>query len=193
MPSHAQLAVRAAVAVGLLAPAALAIALTGCAAPHAADLASLAAGQTPGFVRREWGGATWIVPDDDFFAGERNPAGVWVRGGVTTTAYVVSAAPLDALRLILSTPFAEQAVSLDGGGDRVRVRFDSEGKRGGTPIVLPLAEVAHDVGFLKGQKHEHVYRVTIESATGWVPGLLDADNRDGRYLGVFLNFGEEGR
>ena len=69
---------------------------------------------------------------------------------------------------------------------RLRVRFDTEGKRTGTPVELRLAPAARNLGFFPAAPRERVYRLTLETTTGLVPARVDRNSSDPRDLGVFL-------
>ena len=67
------------------------------------------------------------------------------------------------------------------------MRFDTEGKRGGTPVDLTLAPVARDLGFFPAGR-EIYYRFTLDTTAGLVPVRVDPKSHDPRDLGVFLGF-----
>ena len=69
------------------------------------------------------------------------------------------------------------------------VRFDTEGKRNGTPADLAVEPVARDLGFFP---RDFFYRFTLETTGGLVPARRDPKSRDPRDLGVFLDFTGEG-
>jgi hypothetical protein len=78
---------------------------------------------------------------------------------------------------------------VDSGVDRLRVRFDTEGKRAGTPADLALGPAARNLGFFP---RDYFYRFTLETTGGLVPSRRDAGSSDPRDLGVFLDFTGKG-
>lgn len=152
------------------------------------ELTLLANGRIPGYWIRGWTEAVWVVPKHNFFAEERHPNGVWVRGASRSDVVLVAAAPLPVLRLTARSLVPENVLTLDSGVDRVTVRFDSDEKRFGTPIELRLAPVARDLGAFLPRAPEYYYRFTLESTAGLVPARREPKSQDYRYLGTFLDF-----
>src|SRR6185295_1513244 len=204
-PSPGRIAARRSLALpyaaaGLWTAAAVTLSLPGLPPPafHAElpafqrlplELTLLPGERLPGFFTQTWGKAVWIVPRRSFFAEERHPHGVWVRGSTRSEVIVVSPAPLSRLAFTVYSLAADNELILDSGVDRLRVRFDSEGKRNGTPADLAVEPVAHDLGFLP---RDWFYRFTLETTGGFVPARRDAQSGDPRDLGVFLDFTGEG-
>ncbi len=151
------------------------------------ELTLLAGDHLPGVSAQTWGDAVWIVPQESFFAEEHHPHGVWVRGGTRSEVVVVSPKPLSRLAFTAYSLSGVNVLTLDGGAGRLTVRFDSEGKRGGTPVDLTLSPVARDLGFFPAGR-EIFYRLTLDTTAGLVPARVDPKSRDPRYLGVFLDF-----
>ncbi len=145
----------------------------------------------PGYTAQTWGDAVWIVPRDAFFVEERHPHGVWVRGGTRSEVIVVSPKPLSRLAFTVYSLSAANVLTLDSGADRLIVRFDTEGKREGTPVDLALSPAARDLGFFPAGR-ELYYRFTLETTAGLVPARVDPKSHDPRDLGVFLGFTGEG-
>ncbi|MFL6237181.1 MAG: hypothetical protein ACJ76N_28895 [Thermoanaerobaculia bacterium] len=145
----------------------------------------------PGYTAQTWGNAVWIVPRDAFFVEERHPHGVWVRGGTRSDVVIVSPKPLPRLAFTAWSLSAANVLTLESGAGRLTVRFDTEGKRNGTPVDLPLAPAARDLGFFPSG-HELVYRFTLDTTAGLVPARVDPKSHDPRNLGVFLDFTGEG-
>ncbi|HEX9941327.1 MAG TPA: hypothetical protein VGG03_04870, partial [Thermoanaerobaculia bacterium] len=87
---------------------------------------------------------------------------------------------------------AANELVLDSGADRLRVRFDTEGKREGTPVELAVEPVARDLGFFSPSGRDYFYRFTLETTGGLVPARRDPGSRDARDLGVFLDFTGKG-
>lgn len=156
------------------------------------ELTLLPGERLPGFATQTWGDAVWIVPRASFFAEERHPHGVWVRGGTRSEVIVVSPRPISRLSFLAYDLSPENVLTLDGGAGRLTVRFDTQGKRGGTPIDLAVRPTARDLGFFPDSSHERFYRLTLETTTGTVPARVDPNSRDTRNLGVFLDFTGEG-
>ncbi len=153
------------------------------------ELTLLPGDRLPGFSTQTWEKAVWVMPRRSFFAEERHPHGVWVRGASRSEVIVVSPAPLSRLTFTVYSLAADNELILASNRDRLRVRFDTEGKRNGTPVELAVAPVARNLGFFP---RDFFYRLTLETTGGLVPGRRDAKSRDPRYLGVFLDFTEEG-
>jgi hypothetical protein len=153
------------------------------------ELTLIPGGHLPGFVNQAWRNTVWVLPSWTFFAGERHPHGVWVRGGSRSEVIVVSPAPVSRLAFIAYSLSADNELILSSGVDRLRVRFDTEGKRGGTPIELAVEPAGRDLGFFP---RDFFYRFTLETTGGLVPARHDPKSRDPRDLGVFVDFTGEG-
>jgi hypothetical protein len=149
-------------------------------------------GHLSGYAAQTWGGAVWIVPSWSFYAEERHPNGVWVRGATRSEVVVVSPARLDRLRFTVYSLSPDNELVLDSGVDRLRVRFDTEGKRLGTPADLAIEPVARDLGFFPSPEGELFYRFTLTTTGGAVPSRVDPKSGDLRSLGVFLDFTGQG-
>jgi hypothetical protein len=160
------------------------------------ELTLLPGDHLPGFAAQTWNDAVWIVPRWSFFTGEHHPHGVWVRGGTRSEVIVVSPKPLARLAFTAYSLSPGNVLTLDGGGDRLIVRFDTEGKRSGTPVELAVHPVARDLGFFPESSvksaHELFYRFTLDTSAGLVPARVDPKSHDPRDLGVFLDFTGEG-
>ncbi len=142
----------------------------------------------PGYFLRAWPGGVWVVPKQNFYADERHPRGVWVRGASRSEVVVVSPAPVERLRFNVYSLSEINQLTLDSGVERVIVRFDSDGKRQGTPVDLALRPAARDLGFFPDAPHEWFYRFTLDTSDGIVPAHRDPKSQDTRNLGVFLGF-----
>ena len=151
------------------------------------ELTLIGFGRIPGYAVRDWGQGAWVVPRQNFFYMEPHPNGVWVRGGSRSEVIVVSPTPLKSIRCTAYSLSAENVLTLDNGEERVVVRFDTEAQRYGTPIELPLAPVARNLGFFPASKQEYFYRFTVETTDGVMPARLDPRSQDFRYLGTFLD------
>jgi hypothetical protein len=152
------------------------------------ELTLLPGESLPGFIAQTWGDALWIFPGT-FFAEERHPHGVWVRGSTRSEVIVVSPKPLSRLSFLVYSLAADNELILTSNADRFRVRFDSEGKRNGTPVELAVEPVARNLGLLP---RDHFYRFTLETTGGFVPSRYHRKSADPRNLGVFLDFTGEG-
>jgi len=153
------------------------------------ELTLLPGDRLPGFFVQTWGNAVWIEPRGSFFGEEHRPDGVWVRGSSRSEVIVISPAPLSRLAFIVRSPASDNELLLDSGVDRLRVRFDTPGKRAGTPVDLAVAPVARDLGFFP---RDFYYRLDLETTGGMVPARRDPTSQDGRNLGVFLDFTAQG-
>jgi len=153
------------------------------------ELTLLSADRLPGFVTQTWGDALWIFPRWTFFAEERHPHGVWVRGGTRSEVIVVSPQPLSRLDFLVHSISDDNDLTLASNKDLLRVRFDTEGKRNGTPVDLAVKPVARNLGFFP---RDTFYRFTLETTGGVVPARLNRRTGDPRDLGVFLDFTGEG-
>lgn len=148
--------------------------------------------ELPGLSAQAWGEAVWVVPAEDFWTVEQHPNGVWMRGGARSEVVVVTPRPIPELRFRVWSLAADSALTVSSGDEQVTVRFDTEGKRSGAPIVLHPEPAATGLGFLPGAPEETFYRLTLETTGGAVPASLDPKSRDLRYLGVFLDFTGKG-
>jgi hypothetical protein len=156
------------------------------------ELTLLPGDHLPGFWAQTWKDAVWIVPTGTFFADEHNPHGVWVRGATRSEVIVVSPVPLSRLAFDVDSLSATNVLTLDSGSDRLTVRFDTEGKRNGTPVDLAVQPVARSLGFFPNAPGETFYRFTLDTTSGLVPARVDYRSHDPRYLGVFLDFTGKG-
>jgi hypothetical protein len=147
----------------------------------------------PGYAVQSWQGSAWLVPVENFFVEEQNPDGVWVRGASRSEVIVVSPQPLRRVSFRASSLSDANVLTLASPRERVTVRFDSEGKRQGTPIELALRPTARDIGFFAPGTSDYVYRFTLESSDGVIPARRRWHNRDARYLGTFLDFASQVR
>lgn len=152
------------------------------------ELTLLPGESLPGFIAQTWGDALWIFPST-FFAEERHPHGVWVRGGTRSEVIVASPRPLSQLSFLVYSLTADNELILESNAGRFRVRFDTEGKRNGTPVELAVEPVARNLGLFP---RDHFYRFTLETTGGLVPSRYDRKSADPRNLGVFLDFTGEG-
>lgn len=200
------------IAAGLWALPAVAVAAGGAAPRYALELPArgpayrvlpmelelLAAGKLPGYARFDrFGdaqGGRWWVPLESFFLQEPNPEGIWLRGSSRSEVFVVAGRPIEELRFRVRSLADRNELHLEGAADRTRVRFDSEGKRAGTPVTVRPELLAHGLGLFAGvpAAEERIYRFTIEATGGAIPQRLDPKSRDPRYLGVFLQLGSSG-
>lgn len=156
------------------------------------ELTLLPGDHLPGFFTRTWNDAVWLVPRGTFFAGERHPHGVWVRGATRSEVIIVSPHPLARVAFTAYSLAPGNVLTVASGGERLTVRFDTEGKRNGTPVELALRPAAHDLGFFPQPSGESFYRLTFDISGGLVPARVDSKSQDPRYLGVFLDFTGEG-
>ncbi len=152
------------------------------------ELTLLAGNSAPGYSARTWGGSVWVVPRDSFYVDESHPNGVWVRGASRSEVLVLSPEPVDRLRFNALSLSPHNLLTVESGGETVRVRFDSEGKRQGTPVDLATGLAARDVGFLAQSSREYLYSLTLTTTDGVVPARRIPGSADPRYLGVFLDF-----
>jgi hypothetical protein len=193
-------------AAGLWTAPALAVAASGIASDYLLEIPArgpayrtlplelelLAEGRLPGYLVfdrfPEAQGGLWLVPRETFFATERHPDGVWVRGASRSEVYVVAAGPVDAVRFAAKSLSAESEMTVTGAAERLLARFDTEGKRGGVPVAVRPELVAKGLGwFLREQpEDERIYRFVLDVTGGAVPARIDPGSGDTRYLGVFL-------
>jgi hypothetical protein len=152
------------------------------------ELTLIGYGRIPGYAVRDWGQGAWLVPKYNWFTTEPHPNGVWVRGASRSEVIVVSPEPMEKIHFNAHSLSAENVLTVESGGERVVVRFDSEGKRQGTPMELRLEPVGRDLGFFPGAPHEYFYRFTLETTDGIMPARRDPESQDYRYLGTFLDF-----
>jgi hypothetical protein len=156
------------------------------------ELTLLVGDHLPGFSAQTWKDAVWIVPTGTLFADEHHPHGVWVRGATRSEVIVVSPVPLKRLAFDVDSLSATNVLTLDSGKDRLTVRFDSDGKRNGTPVDLAVQSAARSLGFFPNAPGESFYRFTLDTTAGLVPARVDYRNHDPRYLGLFVDFSGKG-
>jgi len=156
------------------------------------ELTLVAGDRLPGLFAQTWGDAVWIMPRSAFLVEERHPHGVWVRGGTRSEVILISPRPLSHIAFTVYDLAPDNELTLDGGADRLTVRFDTQGKLDGTPVDLPLRPVARDLGFFPASAHERFYRLIVDTTAGLVPARVDSKSRDARNLGVFLDLTGEG-
>jgi hypothetical protein len=142
----------------------------------------------PGYFLRAWPGGVWVVPKQNFYAEERHPRGVWVRGASRSEVVVVSPVPVERLHFKVYSLSDVNELTLDSGVQRTVVRFDSDAKRQGAPIELALRLAARNLGFFPDAREEYFYRFVLTSTDGVVPAHRDGGSQDTRNLGVFLGF-----
>jgi hypothetical protein len=153
----------------------------------------LSRGGVPGHAIRSWQGSAWLLPVENFFVEEQDPDGVWVRGASRSEVFLVSPEPLRSLSFRVSSLSDANVLTLTSGRGKVTVRFDSEGKRQGTPVELPVGSTARNIGFFAPGEPDYVYRFTLESSDGVIPLRRRLHGQDARYLGTFLDFTPEVR
>ena len=117
-----------------------------------------------------------------------------MRGGTRSEVIVVSPKPLPRLAFTAWSLAPANVLTLDSGGDRLTVRFDTEGKRTGTPVELAAPPRGPRPRLLprSAAPGERFYRFTFDTSAGLVPARVDPKSHDPRYLGVFLDFTGEG-
>jgi hypothetical protein len=152
------------------------------------ELTLIGYGRIPGYAMRDWGQGVWVLPKVNFFTQEPHPNGVWVRGASRSEVIVVSTVPLDTLRFSVYSLSADNELTLESGGEKVIVRFDTDAKRNGTPVEIKVRPVARNLGFFPAAGEEYFYRFTLENTDGIMPAHRDPQSQDYRYLGVFLDF-----
>lgn len=152
------------------------------------ELTLLPGGQLPGYFLRTWQDRLWVVPKENFFVGEQNPDGVWVRGGSLSEIFLVSPEPIAELRFEVGSVSPHNVVTLASDHDRVVILMDTHGKRVGTPVELKPELVARNLGgFFRGND-EYYYRFELKVSDGVMPARRDKKSLDERYLGAFLRF-----
>lgn len=142
----------------------------------------------PGYGARSLGGALWFVPRRNFSLDESNSKGVWVRGASHSDVVLVTPQPIESLRFRAHSLSELNELTLDTGADRLRIVFDTEGKRSGAPVELAVEPAARQAGVLPGRGEEYVYRLTLTTTDGVVPSRRNRKAGDSRNLGVFLEF-----
>lgn len=154
------------------------------------ELTLLPGGRIPGYAFVNYGQGTWVVPKQNFFAHERHPNGVWVRGASRSQVIVVSPIPLQTLFFHAFSPLPGNVLTVEGrGGDRVVVDFaDAAARERGVPIEVAVEPIARDLGFLQRTPHEYFYELEIATTEGWMPARRDEGSQDHRYLSTFLSF-----
>ncbi|HEV7517140.1 MAG TPA: hypothetical protein VGR07_12635, partial [Thermoanaerobaculia bacterium] len=122
-----------------------------------------------------------------------NPNGVWLRGASLSEVILVTAEPVKVVRFRVHSLSDWNVFTADSGIDRIKVVFDSDAKRHGTPIDLQVKPVARDLGFFgDAAPHEYFYRFYLTTTDGVVPAHRFGEGDDLRYLGTFLDFTGKG-
>lgn len=129
-----------------------------------------------------------VVPKQNWFAEERHPNGVWVRGASRSEVILVAPEPVERIHFTAYSLSDQNVLTVESDEEEVTVRFDTEAKRQGTPVDLRLEPVAQNLGFLPGAKQEYFYRFVLTTTDGIMPARRDPQSQDFRYLGVFLDF-----
>ncbi len=143
--------------------------------------------ELPGHRVRVWEETVWVLPMTTSWPDEGHPNGVWLKGASTSEIVVVSPKPLDQIHFRVHSLADDSALLVDSGVEQVLVRFDTEGKRNGTPVDLALKPSATNLGILPGAAEEHVYRFTVSVSGGMIPARRLPGSQDSRYLGAFLD------
>jgi hypothetical protein len=143
--------------------------------------------QLPGYRVRGWEETVWVLPLATSWPDENHPNGAWLKGASRSEVVVISPKPLERIRFNVHSLTDDNELLVDGGAERVLVRFDSEGKRNGAPVDLAVKPAAVDLGILPGAAGEHVYRFTLTVSGGIIPARRLPGSRDPRYLGVFVD------
>lgn len=152
------------------------------------ELTLLNYGRIPGYYLRGWTEGVWIVPKQNWFAEERHPNGVWVRGASRSEVIIVAERPLEKVKFTAYSLSDQNVLTVKTNEEEVEVRFDTEGKRQGTPVELRLEPIARNLGFLPQAKQEYFHRLILRTTDGIMPARRDPNSQDYRYLGVFLDF-----
>jgi hypothetical protein len=153
------------------------------------ELTLLQGGRVPGYAFVNYGQGTWVVPKQNFFAQERHPNGVWVRGSSHSQVTVVSPIELATVYFTAYSPVPGNVLTVDGGGERAVVDFaDQAARERGAAVEVAVEPVARDLGFLPRSRHEYFYRLEISTTEGWMPTRRDEGSQDHRYLSTFLSF-----
>lgn len=153
------------------------------------ELTLLQGGRVPGYAFVNFGQGTWVVPKYNFFAQERHPNGVWVRGASRSQVIVVSPIPLETVYFTAFSPVPGNMLTVQSGGERVVVDFaEPAARERGVPIEIAVEPIARDLGFLPRSPHEYFYRLDVATREGWMPARRDEGSEDHRYLSTFLSF-----
>ena len=153
------------------------------------ELTLLPGGRIPGYAFVNYGQGTWVLPKQNFFAQERHPNGVWVRGSSRSQVIVVSPIELETVYFTAYSPLPGNVLTVDGGGERVVVDFaDQAAREQGAPVEVAVEPIARDLGFLPRARHEYFYRLEVATTEGWLPARREEGSGDFRYLSTFLSF-----
>lgn len=153
------------------------------------ELTLLPGGRLPGYAFVNFGQGTWVVPKQNFFAQERHPNGLWVRGASRSQVTVVSPIPLETVYFRAFSPLQGNVLTVESGAGRAVVDFaDPAARQAGVAVEIPVEPTARDLGFLGRAPHEYFYRLDISTTQGWMPARRDEGSEDHRYLSTFLSF-----
>lgn len=153
------------------------------------ELTLLSGGRVPSYAFVNYGQGTWVLPKQNFFAQERHPNGVWVRGSSASEVHVVSPIPLETVFFTAYSPLADNVLTVESAGERREVTFtDPAARRDGAAVEIAVEPTARNLGFLPRAEREYFYRLEIATTTGWMPARRDEGSEDHRYLSTFLSF-----
>ncbi|HEX2164719.1 MAG TPA: hypothetical protein VHM02_12280 [Thermoanaerobaculia bacterium] len=153
------------------------------------ELTLLSGGRVPGYALVNYGQGTWVLPKQNFFAQERHPNGVWVRGASESEVWVVSPIPLETVFFTAWSPLPDNVLTVESAGERREVTFtDPAARRDGVPVEIAVEPAARNLGFLPRADREYFYRLDVATTSGWMPARRDEGSEDHRYLSTFLSF-----
>lgn len=107
----------------------------------------------------------WVLPAECSAGAVEDGLRVW--SGCSGEVWVVAPSPRRRLRLTTRTRAEDARLVLASERQQVAVRFDSRGKRAGTPLELSLTPRTRDLGNFFGR--EYYYRLTLVTADGSAP------------------------
>jgi len=114
--------------------------------------------------------------DDNHFG--REVGGFWTKGKRKTSVILKSPHPLSTIHLTLTSSVGGTTAVQVGSSEKKLKRTKSTG-------LSKSASFSSIKGF--PMQKGHLYTITIEDSSGFVPYQLDRNVKDNRYLGVFVH------
>lgn len=155
------------------------------------ELTLLRQGRLPGYFLQSWSQGLWVVPKHNFFAREKHPNGVWVRGDSRSEVYIIAPRPLETVTFWIYSPLPKNTLTLESGEERLVLPFSEAENRQGKRVDLEVSPVARDLGILGHDTPEWFYRFDLTTTDGFLPATAEPGSKDYRYLSTFLSFNGE--
>ena len=150
------------------------------------EVAELLPAGGEGYRLRTFGEDRWWLPEAAFYVDEKNPAGVWMRGGTEAEVLLVRLRRHDQLRLRLRSLSAGNVFRVTAGEVSLEVPFAAAVRRKPVPVELPLGEPVLSLEPTSERLAAYVYRLRLESTHGVVPRDRNPKSSEDRNLGTLI-------